>query len=60
MRYTQEYVEALEDLVMDKLLPAYIEHCRRAKIDPNTNEIVKDLLSIMKKKKDVPFLLKAK
>jgi len=58
MRYTQEYIEALENLVMDKLLPAYIESCIRKGINPNTNAIVKELLSIMKKKKEVPALLK--
>jgi hypothetical protein len=60
MRYTKEYTQALEDLVTEKLLPAYIEHCRRAKIDPNTNEIIRELLGIMKKKREIPFLLQAK
>jgi hypothetical protein len=59
MRYSKEYVTALEELITEKLLPAYIEHCRRAGINPNTNEIIKELLLIMKKKRDVPFLLKA-
>ncbi len=58
MRYTKEYTQALEDLVTEKLLPAYIEHCRRAGINPNTNEIIKELLIIMKKKREVPLLLK--
>jgi hypothetical protein len=60
MRYSKEYVTALEELITEKLLPAYIEHCRRASINPNTNEIIKELLLIMKKKRDVPFLLKAR
>ena len=60
MRYSKEYVVALEELITEKLLPAYIEHCRRAGIDPNTNEIIKELVGIMKKKREVPFLLKAK
>ena len=60
MKYNEEYVLELENLVMDRLLPAYIEHCRRNGIDPNQHEIVKDLLRIMKKKKEVPILLKTK
>lgn len=60
MKYNEEYVLELENLVMDRLLPAYIEHCRRKGIDPNQHEIVKDLLRIMKKKKEVPILLKTK
>lgn len=60
MKYNEEYVLELENLVMDRLLPAYIEHCRRKGIDPNQHEIVKDLLRIMKKKKEVPLLLKSR
>lgn len=60
MKYNTEYVQALEDLVMDRLLPSYIEHCRRKGIDPNQHEIIKDLLQIMKKKKQVPALLQPK
>ena len=60
MRYSKEYVIALEELITERLLPAYIEHCRRAGIDPNTNDIIKELLGIMKKKREIPFLLKAK
>ena len=60
MKYNEEYVLELENLVMDRLLPAYIEHCRRKGIDPNQHEIVRDLLRIMKKKKEVPILLKTK
>lgn len=60
MQYSREYVSALEELITDKLLPAYIEHCRRAGLNPNTNEIITELLSIMKKKKEVPFLLRPK
>lgn len=59
MRYSKEYVIALEELVTEKLLPAYIEHCRRAGINPNTNEIIKELLGIMRKRREVPYLLKA-
>lgn len=57
MRYTREYTKALEDLILDKLLPAYIEHYRRLGLDPNQNSIVKELLVIMKKKREMPALL---
>ena len=60
MNYTEEYIRALEDLITDKLLPAYIESCRRRGIDPNQNSIIKELLFIMKKKKEMPALLKPK
>ena len=60
MKYTKEYTQALEDLITDKLLPAYIESCRRRGVDPNQNSIIKELLYIMKKKKEMPALLKAK
>ena len=57
MQYTQAYTKALEDLILDKLLPAYIEHYRRLGLDPNQNEIIKELLIIMRKKKEVPAIL---
>ena len=60
MNYTEDYIIALEDLITDKLLPAYVESCRRRGIDPNQNSIIKELLFIMKKKKEMPALLKAK
>lgn len=60
MDYTREYTKALEDLILDKLLPAYIEHYRRLGLDPNQNQIVKDLMLVMRKKREVPALLQAK
>ena len=57
MHYTRDYTIALENLIMDKLLPAYIEHSRRKGIDPNTNEIIRELMLIMRTKREIPALL---
>lgn len=60
MNYNREYVQELEDLITDQLLPAYIESCRRRGVDPNQNTIIKDLLRIMKKKREIPALLRGR
>lgn len=60
MQYSKEYVQALEDLITDKLLPVYIESCRRKGLDPNTTQIVQELVAILKKKQTkIPALLRA-
>ncbi len=60
MKYNVEYIRELENLITDQLLPAYVESCRRRGVDPNQNEIIKDLLRIMKKKQEVPALLRGR
>lgn len=53
----QEYVQELERLIIDTLLPAYIEHARLSgKKDP-LKGINADLLYAMKKKRKIPVLL---
>ncbi len=60
MHYTSQYVKQLEDLIMDKLLPGYIENCRNSGIDPKTNQIISDLMKIRRSKREIPYLLKNK
>lgn len=53
-----EYVKELEDLIMDKLLPGYIENCRTKGIDPKIQEISSHLLKVKKLYKPLPALLR--
>lgn len=52
-----KYIEELETLISDELLPAYVELQRRQGFDPNINPIIKKLIVIMKKKKNIPSIL---
>ena len=51
-----KYIQELEDLISDELLPAFIENQRRRGLNPNASPIIKKLLKIMKSKRDVPML----
>lgn len=53
----QEYIKELEDLIVNTLLPAYIEHYRLLGRPSPAKEINQKLLSAMKRKKQVPALL---
>jgi hypothetical protein len=54
-----KYIKALEDFICDELLPAYIENARRRGIDPNQSEMVKKLINLMRKKREIPVLLQS-
>lgn len=57
MHYYAEYIKELEDLISDKLLPAYIENCRTKGTDPRISTILSKLLAAQKLKKEVPMIL---
>ena len=54
----QEYINELEDIISDILLPAYIENCRSKGIKPKTSEILNRLTQAQKLKKEVAALLR--
>lgn len=59
MIYNKEYINSLEALIMDELLPAYLEACRLRGVDPNSKLIIKKLLKIMRSKEEIPAILQA-
>lgn len=58
--YNRKYVEALEDLIMDELLPMYMVGCRSVGIDPKSNQILAKLMDAKKKQGETPWLLMKK
>ena len=60
MTHNTQYIKELEAFITDELLPAYIESKVRNKQDPNSSYIIKKLLDIMKSKREIPALLRAK
>lgn len=58
MQYDKDYVRELENLIMDTLLPSYIEFCRSKGIDPKSHLILRRLLGAKKLRKEVPILLR--
>jgi hypothetical protein len=57
--YERKYVSALEDLIMDELLPMYIVGCRSTGIDPRANAILAKLMDARKLREEIPWILKA-
>lgn len=53
----KKYVEELENLIQDVLLPGYILGCRAAGTDPKTHAILIRLLAARKLKRELPYLL---
>jgi hypothetical protein len=53
----EEYVKELEKLIIDVLLPVYVEHARLTGRKDALKDINSDLLAAMKKRRKVPFLL---
>lgn len=53
----KKYIQELEDLIMDVLLPSHIQYCRNMGIDPRTNDILSKLMEIRKNKRKLPYLL---
>ena len=53
----QEYTRQLETLIIDVLLPVYLEHARRTGDTEAYRKINSELLAAMKAKKKVPRLL---
>lgn len=51
------YVAELEQLVIDKLMPAYLEQCKQAGVKPEIPEAVKANMGKTSKAK-IPALLK--
>lgn len=52
-----EYVEELEELIANVLLPVYIEHYRLMGRENPTKDINQKLLRAMRKKRKIPVLL---
>ncbi len=52
-----EYTKQLETLIIDVLLPVYLEHARRTGDTEAYRKINSELLSAMKAKKKVPRIL---
>ena len=57
MSTNRRYIEELENLISNELLPAYVESQRRRGLNPNASPIISKLLVLMKQKKDIPYLL---
>ena len=55
----REYIQQLEDLITEELLPAYIESQRRRGLNPNVSPIITKLINIMKLKREIPILLQS-
>lgn len=53
----QEYCKELETLIIDTLLPAYLEHARLTGRKDALKNINSNLLDAMRKKRKVPYLL---
>ncbi len=57
MHYNREYINELENCIMDELIPMYIVGCRASGRDPNVNPILKRLLEARELKQQIPILL---
>jgi hypothetical protein len=53
----EEYVKELEKLIIDVLLPVYVEHARLTGRKDALKDINSDLLAAMKKRRKIPVLL---
>jgi hypothetical protein len=61
MSVSMEYVKALENLIIFKLLPIYVEHYKDKGIDPPFDKLLISFLAKLgKTSKEVPALLKAR
>lgn len=58
MSISHSYVKELENLVLDTLLPIYIKYQKSRGVLTPLNGINPDLLSRIKKKKQLPALLR--
>ncbi len=58
MHYDSKYLAALENCIMDDLLPMYLVGCRSVGKDPAQNAILRKLLEAKTLRGDIPFLLK--
>lgn len=58
MHYNTEYLMALENCIMDDLLPMYLIGCRAVGREPEQNSILKKLLDARTLRTPVPWLLK--
>lgn len=56
----QEYIKELEDLIVNTLLPVYLEHYRLMGRPSPSKEINSKLLDAMRRKKQVAYLLQKK
>lgn len=53
----EEYIKELEKLIIDVLLPVYVEHARLTGRKDALKDINSDLIAAMKKRRQVPALL---
>lgn len=56
--YDRAYVLALENIIMDDLLPMYIIGCRSVGIDPKSNLVLKKLMDAKMEQREIPWILK--
>lgn len=56
--YDRKYVAALEDLIMDELLPMYLVGCRVTGIDPKSQQVMARLLEAKGQQLETPMLMK--
>ena len=54
---TVSYIDALENLIQDVLLPGYIVGCRSVGRDPRVNDIITRLMECRRLKREVCVLL---
>lgn len=52
-----DYCKELENLIINVLLPVYVEHARRTGNKDALKKINADLLAAMRKKRKIPVLL---
>lgn len=55
----QDYIKELERLIVDTLLPAYVEHARMTGKKDALKDINQDLITAMKRRRQIPRLLQA-
>ena len=55
--FDRAYVLALENLIMDDLLPMYLIGCRSAGVDPKMSSILKKLMESKALRREYPALL---
>lgn len=57
---SNEYIAALELLIMDDLIPMYIVGCRSRGIDPKVQPLLRRLMEAKRKPNKVAYLLRRK
>lgn len=56
--FNDDYVQHLEEVIITKLLPAYIQNCERLGIMPDLTALPNSIIRRSKLKENLPLLLK--